>query len=399
MTPENKSRYWNDELGRWQSEGLITPAQASKILERLSTQPLGRLSLGIYSKLLAFLGALLIGEGMVLFISANWRAIPNIFKLVLIFGSIISAYVLGDRLRFGKSPLMGLSAALFFKGALAFGVGIFLVAQIYNFHAEWRAGILYWFLGSLPLAYVLGSRPILWLSLGTLLLWLAAGFSLEGETIILFQALGAVLVLVAVPHWTPWPFPRFAKIYFSLGSALILTTTLWMALGFFGASFFYLEASEKFLWYYGVLLTLGVVFACGIAVRCWELLDRSRRTLVLLLPVVLAPGILHVSRNAFGPIAGHRTSDAELACVTLLLVLECVGVMLFGDSVGTKAYLYIGLTYFLILSVYEYFNDRWEYLTRSLFFLAGGVTLVLVGYFFERKRRERPAKSETSLGA
>ena len=286
---------------------------------------------------------------------------------------------------------------MFFNGAVAFGVGIFLIAQLYNFHADWRAGILYWFLGTLPLAYVLDSRPMLWLSLGTLALWLGTGFGLEGELIVLYQMLGAVLVVVAVPHWDPLPFPRFAKIYFSLGSALILTTTLWMVLELFGERFFYLEVTSRFLVYYGVLLTVFLALLFGIALRHWGLLDRPRRILALLLSVVLVPGILHVSKHAFGPVASYRPRDAELVCFTLLLFAECVGLMLFGDAMGTKAYLNLGLAYFLILGVYEYFSHRWEYLPRALFFLAGGVPLLVLGYFLEKRRRQQAAQSEAGL--
>jgi len=178
------------ELSAWQKEGLLDAEQAEKIVARPAyAQALRRAPSPALIRLFAVLGGLLVGTGLILFFSSNWRAITNLGKLALIFGCMSAAYAIAYRLKFKSPPLPGLAAGLFFLGAIAYGSGIYLIAQIYNFHADWRVGILYWFLGTLPLAYAVDSRPVLWLSLGTLFLWLGLKFDFA-RTMVLYQVLG-----------------------------------------------------------------------------------------------------------------------------------------------------------------------------------------------------------------
>ena len=333
-------------------------------------------------KVFGFLGALLVGEGIILFISANWRAIPNSIKLLLLFGTLLGNYFLADRLKFGKGPRPGLAGALFLKGAIAYGAGIFLIAQLYHFHAEWRTGLLYWFFGALPLAYALDSRPVLWLSLGTLYLWLTSRFWEDGEVLILLQALGAILVLIAVLHRQAFKLLRFTKVYFVLGSATVLATTLGITLLMSLREFRFdlgLEEREFRTWQYTLLGLYAVLFLGILSRRLW-LADRALRWVVLFLPLVLAPGIY---LTWIDPQPGNRF----LLAVILLFSAECLGLMFLGDALGVKAYLNLGVVFFVVLPLYYYFDERWEYLSRSIFFLAGGVGLIALGYWLDTKRR------------
>ncbi|MBI4464759.1 MAG: hypothetical protein HY647_08665 [Acidobacteria bacterium] len=133
-----------------------------------------------------------------------------------------------------------------------------------------------------------------------------------------------------------------------------------------------------------------------IALRHWGLVDRSRRVLIWLVSVVLIPGVLQVS-HSLPFLDASRPGNVYLVCLTLVLCAECIGLMLFGDAVGTNAFLNLGFAYFLALGVYEYFNDRWEYLYRSVFFLAGGLLLLTLGYFLEKKRRKLAVKPEAGV--
>jgi len=136
MANRQQVTWLRGELTLWEKEGLISTEQAQSVLARpayvetLSGSPSHRLT-----KLFAILGGLLVGVGMILFFSSNWRVIPDAGKLALVFASVISAYMAGYRLRFGSASRPGLAAGFFLLGAIAYGSGIFLVAQIYNFHA------------------------------------------------------------------------------------------------------------------------------------------------------------------------------------------------------------------------------------------------------------------------
>lgn len=375
------------ELRAWQAEGLLSAEQAQKILARPGY---AALVAGVPSnklvRLFAALGALLVGTGLILFFSSNWRAIPDGGKLTLILGSILGAHLLAFRLKFKSPGSPGLAAGLFLLGSIAYGSGIFLVAQIYNFHAEWRAGILLWFLGTLPLAYAVDSRPVLWLSLGALVFWISSEFALLRVTV-LQQALGGILILVAFRHWHPFRLPRFAKIYFTLGSGLILYTTLVLSFESVVAAFTRLEPAARFPTYHITLLALYLAILAGVILRYREISHPAQRRLVLFLSAALAPGIFLVIISPAGP--------RFLLFVNLLLFGESIGLILFGIASRTKAYLNLGLAFFLILVLCRYFDSYWEYLPRSLFFVLGGLLLLVLGYVLEKKRRQWTARMET----
>ena len=376
------------EVQLWQKEGLLSPAQAQGILARpgygetLAEPPSRRLT-----KLLAILGGLLVGAGLILFISSNWRVIPNAAKLILVLETIIGAYFAGYRLRFGPSPRPGLAAGFFFLGAIAYGSGIFLVAQIYNFHADWRTGILYWFLGTLPLAYAVDSRPVLWLSLSTLILWCATRFEDTGGVfLVLWQGLGGLLMAASYVHLRHLQHRRFAKIYFGLGSGLVLFTTLMMTFDGIATSLAVGRATGEFVALCTALLVLCSVAFVSLSVGPWSAREPAYRRLYAVLLLALAPGILLLT--------GHNPGNPYLIGANLLMFAECSGLILFGVAVRTRAYLHLGICFFLALVACRYFDNFWEYLPRSLFFVFGGVLMLLLGWFLEIKRRRWVAEFE-----
>ena len=101
---------------------------------------------------------------------------------------------------------------------------------------------------------------------------------------------------------------------------------------------------------------------------------------------VLAPSIF----LAFG----YEPDNTFLVCVNLLLCGESVGLMFFGDAAGTNPGLKLGFVFFFLLAVFQYFNDEWEYLIRSAFFVGGGLLLLALGYFLEKRRRQEVVKFE-----
>jgi hypothetical protein len=340
------------EVRAWRKEGLVRSDQAQSILSRppyvnaLTGAPSHRL---IY--LFAVLGGLLVGVGLILFFSSNWRQVPDTAKLALIFGSIVVAYLLALRLKFKAPPSSALAAGLFFLGGIAYGSGIFLVAQIYNFHADWRTGVLYWFLGTLPLAYAVDSRPVLWLSLGALVFWLSSKFGFR-EVTILQQMLGSILILIAVRHWKPLGLPRFAKIYFILGSGLVLYTTLVMSFNAFLPDPSW-SGEAQFGTYFTTLGILYVTVLVGVLLSRQSPEDLARRRLVALLSPTLIPAM---TLAIVGLRPGLEAGKPFLVFVNLLLFAECIGLILFGVATRGKVYVNLGIGFFLALVVCRYFD-------------------------------------------
>jgi len=374
-----QAEWLRGELASWRKEGLLGEEQAQRILNRPDyLQALSGAPSRTLTRVFAVLGALLVGVGVILFISSNWRAVPNGLKLALIFGNILVAYALADRWKFGARPMPGLAAGLYFLGVVAYGAGIHLVAQLYNFHADWRTGLLAWALGALPLAYTVDSRPTLWLSLGLSVWWISAHFGFL-ETIVLHQLLGAFFVLAALRHWQPMELPRFAKIYFVTGSVMILYSTLLMTFNEVANDFSPQDIPEDYWRYAGGLLGLYGAALAGTLLRKDGPKDMARRRLVLGLTAALAPGLLLLATDEPG--------KAYLIFVNLILFAECVGLILFGVALRSKLYVNLAMGFFFALVVCRYFDSYWRYLPRSVFFIVGGVLLLGLGFFLEKKRR------------
>src|SRR5207247_897586 len=113
------------EVEAWRKEGLIRDEQEQPILQRYgSAAGAGRRAR--VAGVLAFLGALLLGIGVILLFASNWRGITGSVKLIAIFAAVAAAYGGGYWLRYERHDLRKTGTALLFLGALLYGAALFL---------------------------------------------------------------------------------------------------------------------------------------------------------------------------------------------------------------------------------------------------------------------------------
>jgi uncharacterized membrane protein len=137
------------EIQTWVDENIITPAQAEQLCVRyglLGEPPWYRRS-GFILKALALL---LTGMGLLLLISENWHHFNIPIRMAFGLVPLFAAYFLGFRFLYGDKKEAA-ELAFFFAGIL-FGVNIFLQAQIFHISAYYPGSILWWILGTLPVA-------------------------------------------------------------------------------------------------------------------------------------------------------------------------------------------------------------------------------------------------------
>jgi uncharacterized membrane protein len=174
-------RTWLEgELDAWQEAGILPAQQRPQILDLYETPEQSaerRTGWAVFT--LMGLAALLVGLAVLLLVGFNWEAMPSALKIAILLGAMAGFYGAAFWLRYRRGrPLV--AEILFFLGGLIYGIGIWQIAQIFNFQSHYPDGFWIWAVGVLPLAICLDT-PLLHCLYTTLLaIWVGAeifGFS------------------------------------------------------------------------------------------------------------------------------------------------------------------------------------------------------------------------------
>jgi uncharacterized membrane protein len=171
MTPP--ASWLSAEIERWTDQQIITPEQAARLRALYPAAPVGRSwALAVFFSL----GAVVVGLGVILLFAYNWDALPKAAKLTLVFSAVLGAHSAGLWLRVQPGWRATLGEGLLLFGTMAFGSGIWLIAQIYHINEHFPNGFLFWGLGALALAWALPSLPQALLATVVLTVWGGAEF-------------------------------------------------------------------------------------------------------------------------------------------------------------------------------------------------------------------------------
>jgi len=146
---------WTRQLARWSDAGLIDDDTAARIRAfEEGRQDSGRLRWTIWIALL--FGALTIGAGTLLFVSAHWDSLSPSTQFALAV-SLVALFHAGGAATSDRFPAM--STALHALGTVALGAGIYLAGQTFNLDEHWPGGVMLWALGAALAWAVLRSWP------------------------------------------------------------------------------------------------------------------------------------------------------------------------------------------------------------------------------------------------
>lgn len=422
--PSSWSAQLRSESAAWVAGGQITPEQRTAILALYPEEPGAERDRLIL--ILSILGALLVGAGVILYFAANWPRLGAGVKVAAILSAILAAYGSGYYLRFYKATYPRVGAALFLLGALFYGAGIWLVAQIFHLSGD-AIGWLAWGLGALPVAWVARSRPILWLSGLTLTIWTVQSQELYRSWNLAFPFL---LILTVVPP------SRLLKDQWA-EAGVLLATFLWLALnmgqmGVLGDSGVFLVAQAAVLYGVGALIEgiaarsgqrsvpAGPYLGVGAGLSLFGLYLLTMKLGAQATPSLFVQGYPGVAAGlillaAGGAAAwsywrtGEKGRQLPLVAAALLvgaavlspvlgLIPRLIGfnLLLFGLEVGLITWgvarriallVNIALVGFIIHLITRYFDLFWGTIDRAIFFVLGGLLLIGGGLLLERNRR------------
>jgi uncharacterized membrane protein len=431
-TRKNFRRTLADELNQWLDEGIVNPFQADLIRGKYRLRNLAQESRTLLVKTIFFFGAVLIASGIIAFVAAHWEVIPKYVKLGLLTGVMVAADGSGFYLWRVKGSSPQLGQALILLGSLVFGVAIALAVQMFHLPPDYPAGFLIWAIGTTFMAYAVSSAPHLILAVIASLIWFGQNRFEQpfGLAQLLFLSL---LPLICLPfafryqsrgaHWATLVIWGSAVMLFLTGSQgetakLISAAALFLAwLYWFYSSLPGVRRYPDFSYdsrMLGILLVGAIGYLLsfykisGLILNAKWVAANLRQSLVA---GAIASGSLGLWLYSIKFGEGRERDNLPnqvLSGVVIILLfilffppdLTVVGVILanlaiavlsfflfwWGRNELDRRYFWIGLLFMILLVLSRFFEYRSGLLLKSLGFIAAGVTLILGGIWFERKK-------------
>lgn len=417
---------------------LITPDAARRIQEYYDIKrqaPSQR-----FNTVLAILGALLIGSGIVLLVAHNWnempRAVQSIFAFMpLAVGQGLCVFTL-LRKRSNMAWQESSSAILFFGVASCMG----LISQIYHISNSLSEFILTWLFLTAPMVYIMRSSlaSLLVISCATWYAIIVGYNDIFNNTRMDFPYFYVVFILVIIPHYYQlYRFKRNGNFFhlhnwFLVISAIISLGTFasgndelfqWVFIGYcslFGV-FYLLGKSVHFrenkllanpFRLAGVIGTV-VIFLFWSYQGLWEELNESTtskpyqfvRSVFFYVSIALMLVQLYFLlkwKNQFGNYDPLDISVYILAILVLafskmpftgLLVINAwiLIIAIYFIRKGAQAdhlgILNFGLMIIASLAVLRFFDESIPFIWRGVFFVATGIGFFAANYLLLKKRK------------
>lgn len=411
MSERSYRQRLTQDLAQWQANGWVTSDGVAAI--EASLPPL-RAEVGL-SSIIAVLGGLLFGLGVLSFVAANWELIPRQVRFFVLLIAIALAYGAADTLR--RRGLRVFAEAALVVAGLTFGASIALIGQSYHLAGDFSDAILLWALGCLGAALLAQSVAMTALALAVTAYWsgsimidtetahwsglalLAVGAmsaavlnSAFARTIAIgFVACWIVVALLACVETNGWSVAgalasgvTIALAFWSFSQALC-TATAYPRLAALGRD---LQLPSLGGMLVGtVLLQIAPVFDDSGESRSWIILSGAALFLALATAIVLrmrkafsdmdvlATAILGGSCIAFVASSPEDAFSWRLvgACIVLLASLWSISLGQTGRPAAGKT---LGLAVFAVEAIYVYVVTLGTLLDTALALLIGGVMFI-----------------------
>jgi uncharacterized membrane protein len=419
-----RNRWLREQVGAWLDEGLIDAALADTLRSRYAVgggdTPWSRI-------IISSVGAVIFGLGIVLFFAYNWAEMHKFTKLALVLGAVAAAHGTGFYLSTSENAKRGLVESLHVMGTMLFGAGIWLVAQIYHIDEHYPNAFLVWGLGALALAWAMpsiaqalvavvlvflwgcfelfdygspnhlgpwlvlcGVLPLAWLQRSRVLLFfvlvafiLMYVFStgrVDDDLILGSMFYCACLYLAAGPLARRSHFPESAPLFEVVGSTVYLVLVYVFSFQGMVRDLTRLDLEGAMQWFYLLLplISAALAWIALLATGAWQRADAARRWevgLTLLSMLLVLVVIIH--------------ADAGILALgfNLIFLGHCIVMIVSGTAELNWKRVTLGCVLFSAL-VFARFVDLFDsLLMRSVFFLALGAGLFLIGNFYSRRKK------------
>jgi len=425
------------EMPDWVEKGWLEASAGEHILASVG----GHKKRGV-STAFAILGVLLFGSGVITFFASNWDEISKLVKLIILFVSMWAVFAAALWSHF-RASYAWLSEPMLLLGVILFGVNIMLIAQIYHIDSHYPDGVFVWGLGALLVAWLMKSKSAFVASVLLVLLWTGMeAFDFKAFHWQFMLVWGIQILLLIRCDWR-------GMLHFLAVSFLFWAVSSYFSLLQISSNSNIVYLMQNYFIFYLILFLLGMHLSLKTATESYgEIMQRYAAVAALGCFYILTfPDFLQCKHWGAGSYGLRSPADnlwlwitAELLLVLIYLALwhrkrtlqqhtrqayhiwgmGLLGAMLlvmlvnmapldanpliavmfnlvyfsmliwlifFGMRTGNSHLVNISFLFFGITLLSRYFDTFWGLLDRSLFFMAGGVVLIVLGVILEKKRR------------
>lgn len=305
-------------------------------------------------------GSLLMGLGILTFVASNWYLFtkPIKFAIILIFYAAfaLGSYIIKDRYK-------RTSKSLLYIAFITYGAGLILISEMFNSNNEMWYVFLLWSLGILPMGIAAKDKIILVFSEASLIVYVLGGK-------IFYTKLAAGILGIMIFYSIGKRLKDFKLTYY--GVVVLFLSAVSAVLNEFNASF-------------GVIALIYFILGLTMQKASKSVIKNTS----LLLPVGYGGCFVY---GYFGtalsfPNVINDIIKLSITNLKIISVIFSIGFLVFLLW-ETKKKNIIGLLFVFVIIMRYYFDTLYNFIPKSLFFLAGGVMLILFGFFLEKFRKE-----------
>ncbi len=383
-------------LEYWQKKGLLDNKKALELKKSLtSDEHMDEHGMPKAVSIFATIGAILVGLGILLFVGSHWPAMTPLQRILTLFAGYI-VVVLGAYAT-EKRGWEKTSESLWLLTDIVFGANIMLLAQIFHYSLTYWQGPALWMIGTLAMGYARKEKVHGYLAvpLGVLALgWMdsGAGWFMGGQMeflgsssnimpILPILGIGMVSLSLILRGTTGWNFVYNPLLRWGLAIVVIplIVTTISDEIP---EEMFRMTGTMKQY----IVIALSYFFA---AIAVWKGdISRSEPKAYMLALAALA-GICVIQTNDQSMVGWMFTYYPFMYFLYALLIfaLSLWGVWI-GMLVQNSHLFNASIIAATIIIIIQYFSWSFVLLDKSLAFILGGVLLIVMTIFIEKKRRK-----------
>jgi uncharacterized membrane protein len=341
------------------------------------------------------LGSVLVGIGIILFVSTNWEFIPDALKNIMLILFVVISYGVGWYLRDVKN-LFRTGEALMLLGGISSVAVLALISQSYHVVSDtYGTLLLMWAICLVFPTYIFVSRPLSVLFAGVVGVTLQVNIF---EHMNYFQsyswvnAVSLISLLTSLIFFTVGGLHYISNKYLIIGkyyrhiAVTAATVSLFTLTDYnkYSSSFMDLNNVKEsipanFVMIIGLLAFLSVCLCLvSIAINVPKDMVRKQAHVFPILLSVFVPISLLLSTSPSGELIASLVYN-------IIYITGVFYIIYFGTVYGYKDFINFGLLAFSIYFFFRVFSWLWQ-LEGSIFLIVTGIVLIAFGFVFEKAR-------------